>query len=79
MENQNEATINELGRTQRSTHQENLVGKGMVGGLVCKMPETGLQINVGPGKMKHDKREYYWLHQDKLLVRLSNTRVWTRE
>ena len=67
MENQNEATINELGRTQRSTHQENLVGKGMVGGLVCKCLETGLQINVGPGKMKHDQREYYWLHQDEIV------------
>ena len=51
----------------------------MVGGLVCKCLETGLQINVGPGKMKHNQREYYWLHQDKkLLVRLSNTRVWIK-
>lgn len=70
MENQNEATINELGRTQRSTHQENLVGKGMIGGLVCKCLETGLQINVGPGKMKHDKRLYYWLHQDEIIGKI---------
>ena len=70
MENQNEATINELGRTQRSTHQENLVGKGMVGGLVCKCLETGLQINVGPGKMKHNQREYYWLHQDEIVGKI---------
>lgn len=70
MENQNEATINELGRTQRSTHQENLVGKGMVGGLVARCLATGLQINVGPGKMKHDQREYYWLHQDEIIGKI---------
>lgn len=70
MENQNEAKVNEIGRTQRSTHQENLVGKGMVGGLVARCLATGLQINVGPGKMKHDMREYYWLHQDEIIGKI---------
>lgn len=70
MENQNEAKVNELGHTQRSTHQENLVGKGMVGGLVARCLTTGLQINVGPGKMKHDMREYYWLHQDEIIGKI---------
>lgn len=70
MENQNEAKVNELGRTQRSTHQQNLVGKGMVGGLVARCLATGLQINVGPGKMKHDMREYYWLHQDEIVGKI---------
>jgi len=60
LENQNEAVVNELGRTERSSHKENKVGKGMVGMLVCKDVKTGNIIDVGAGKMKHEEREYYW-------------------
>ncbi len=70
MENQNEAKVNELGRTERSSHKENLVGKGMLGGMICKDIETGLEINVGPGKMKHSEREYFWLHQEEILGKI---------
>lgn len=67
MENRNEAKINELGRTERSSHKENLVGKKMVGMLVCEDCETGQEINVGPGKMTHKEREHYWNHPEELL------------
>jgi DNA ligase-1 len=70
MENQNEAKVNELGRTERSSHKENLVGKGMLGGMICKDIETGLEINVGPGKMKHSEREYFWLQPDEILGKI---------
>lgn len=60
MENQNEAKVNELGRTERSSHQENKVGKGMVGMLVCIDNETGIEIDVGAGKLTHEERTYYW-------------------
>lgn len=70
MENQNEAKVNELGRTERSSHKENLVPKGMLGGMIGKCLVTGLEINIGPGKMKHDQREYYWLHQDEIVGKI---------
>lgn len=35
-ENQNEAKTNALGNTERSSHKENKVGKGTVGGYLCK-------------------------------------------
>jgi DNA ligase-1 len=60
MENQNEAKVNELGRTERSSHKENKVGKGMVGMLVCKDLETGMEIDVGAGKLTHEERTHYW-------------------
>lgn len=60
MQNNNEAKVNELGRTERSSHKENLTGKGMVGSLVCKDLTTGVVFNVGPGEMPHDARLYYW-------------------
>lgn len=59
-ENLNEAKVNELGHTERSSHKENKVGKGMVGMLQCKDLTTGMLIDVGAGKMTHAEREYYW-------------------
>ncbi len=68
--NDNEAQTNELGRTFRSSHQENMVPNGMVGSLTCKMladvkdPRTGTVllvkdqiITVSPGKMDHATRK----------------------
>ena len=60
MENLNEAKINELGHTERSSHKENKVGKGMVGMLKCEDLITGMPIDVGAGKMTHKEREHYW-------------------
>lgn len=56
MENQNEAKINSLGRTERSAHAENKVGKGMIGCLICHDVETREIIRVGPGAMTHKDR-----------------------
>lgn len=56
LQNNNEAKTNTLGRTERSGHQENKVGNGMVGVLVCRDVETGATIRVGPGAMTHDDR-----------------------
>lgn len=37
MKNENEATVDELGYTKRSTHKDNKRGKGTLGALVCKL------------------------------------------
>jgi DNA ligase-1 len=60
LENQNEAKTNSLGRTERSSHQENLVGKGMVGTILATDVLTGKPIRLGPGTMKHDERLAEW-------------------
>lgn len=60
LENQNEAKTNSLGRTERSSHQENLVGKGMVGTVLAIDVLTGKPIRLGPGSMKHDERIAEW-------------------
>jgi len=49
MHNANEAKTNELGRTQRSSHQENKVPTGTLGALICRDTETGFVFNVGTG------------------------------
>lgn len=56
-ENLNEAKKNSLGRTERSSHQENKVGKGVAGGFICRDIETGDTIRVPAGCMKHDERK----------------------
>ncbi|WZL04197.1 ATP-dependent DNA ligase [Escherichia phage KS_A8] len=64
--NLNEATVNELGRTTRSSHQENKVPNGMIGTLVCKDVKTGNTINVSPGKLTQEDKIYYWNNPDKI-------------
>ena len=62
--NNNEAKVNELGRTERSNHQENKVGNGMLGSFVCIDSKTGMEINVGAGKLSHQERIVVWDERD---------------
>jgi ATP-dependent DNA ligase len=54
--NNNEAKINSLGRTERSSHKENKVGNGMVGTILATDVLSGQPIRLGPGAMTHDER-----------------------
>lgn len=65
--NDNEATINALGRTERSTHQENMVPNGMAGSLECTDVKTGKPIIVSAGTAPHDLRKA-WLENPSLIV-----------
>lgn len=60
MYNGNEAFTNEVGETARSSHKENLIGKGMLGGFHARDLETGVDFDVAPGKMKHEERVKVW-------------------
>lgn len=71
-ENNNEATINELGHTTRSSHKENKVMLPMVGAMVGLDVNTGLMTRVGAGRMSHAEREEVWNNQEKYLHKLSN-------
>ena len=58
--NLNEAVINELGRSERSSHAENQVPNGLVGSLTCKDLESGMTITVSPGELDHIERKFYF-------------------
>jgi DNA ligase-1 len=47
MHNGNEATKDELGRTKRSSHQENKTGRGDLGALVLKFGDTTFNCGTG--------------------------------
>lgn len=76
--NGNEAQINELGQTERSTHKENMVPNGLIGNLLCEALKDvvvdgkviiacGQHITVAPGKMLHEDRKRYFDHPDVLI------------
>jgi len=72
MHNLNEAKTNELGRTERSSNQENLVGKGNLGAIVgnlikplldCygnEVSPAGTEITIATGSLSDKERKYYW-------------------
>lgn len=58
--NGNEAQTNELGKTFRSTHQENMVPNGLVGTIVARWADSDEVFNCSPGNMDHDERSREW-------------------
>ena len=66
-ENLNEAKINELGNTERSSHKENMKPKGIIGALWLKDIHNGDTVKVGAGKLTHRQRKYFFENQDELI------------
>lgn len=66
MENQNEKTTDALGHSKRSSHQENKVGRGDLGALVCRTHD-GLEFNCGTG-FNDDDRAKLWAIRDTGLI-----------
>lgn len=58
--NKNEEQTNELGRTFRTSHQENQVPNGQVGSLICTDIKTQKRITVSAGAMPHSLRIHYF-------------------
>jgi len=69
MSNQNEATKDAFGRTERSSHKENMVPTGTLGSLVLKDVKTGVEFKCGTGFDAH-MRVDMWIHQERLLGQL---------
>lgn len=65
MKNNNEVTKNELGYAERSTHKENLEGRGDLGALVLES-EGGLVFNCGTG-FDDATRAHIWSNRDSYL------------
>lgn len=89
-ENQNEAQINELGLTFRSSHQENMVGNGMVGAMIGPVLDTvkdssgkvlfekGQRVRVGAGCMTHAQRKHYFENPDELRKEISKAKFFPK-
>lgn len=69
-ENFNPAKKNALGRTERSSHKENLRGKGMVGNFQLQLPD-GQVITVGAGCLSHEERLEYFVAPELILGKVA--------
>lgn len=69
MRNDNPATTNALGHTERSSHKANLVPMGMLGALICRTPE-GVEFEIGTG-FTYLQRTVLWQMRDQLIGRLA--------
>lgn len=66
MENTNEKTVNELGRSKRSSHKAGLVGKNTLGAFIMRDIRSGIEFNCGTG-IDDKYRRHVWDNQDKFL------------
>lgn len=65
MHNGNEATVSELGRTKRSSHQAGKSGRGDLGAIVV-VDGAGIEFNIGTG-FTDDERATVWANRDHYL------------
>lgn len=66
LKNLNEATTNNLGLTERSSHKENLIGKGSLGAFIVN--SSNKEFKIGSGFTAQQRKEF-WLDREKLLGR----------
>lgn len=59
MSNQNEATTNALGHTERSMHQENMIPQGVLGALLVRDLQTGVEFSIGSGFDAKQRKEIW--------------------
>jgi DNA ligase-1 len=59
MSNQNDATTNALGHTERSTHKANMKPMGVLGALNVRDLKTGVEFSIGTG-FDADTRRNLW-------------------
>lgn len=68
LHNANEATINELGKTKRSSHKENMVPTGTMGALVCEFTsDTGEISEISVGIPERKDQIEFWAMRLQLL------------
>ena len=71
-ENHNEATVNELGRTARSTSKDGLVAVDLLGALVLKTA-SGDTFNCGSG-FNDEMRQSMWRERNSLIGKLAKVK-----
>jgi DNA ligase-1 len=69
LHNENEATKDNLGRTERSSHKENKKGKGTMGAMIC-LRSDGVEFKVGTG-FTQEQRQEYWDNRDTLIPNIT--------
>ena len=77
LHNNNEATTNALGLTERSSHKENKIGSGVLGSFIvqhCKHPIMTFRVGTG---LTAAQREQFWNDRDALVGKIIKVRAMT--
>lgn len=69
MHNENEATTNEVGRTERSSHKAGMKPAGDLGAFIVKHLQTQMIFNIGSG-FTAEQRKDYWQRRNKLMNKI---------
>lgn len=88
-QNGNAAKVNELGRTERSTHQRNMYANGMVGALTGTVLSpvkdgsrvllaAGQPVRVGAGCLTHDERKRYFENPGEIIGRVGKAKFFPK-
>ena len=67
--NNNPQTLNALGYSERTSHQENLIRGGVLGSFRVMCLKTGVVFSIGTG-FTATMREQYWQERDALIGRI---------
>lgn len=70
LHNANEAQINALGYTERSSHKANMVAMGVLGGFTVRW--NGVEFDLGTGFDDDDRRKYWELPDDEVIGKTVN-------
>lgn len=73
-ENGNEQTRDALGESVRSTTKAGMVPNGRVGTICGTDVKTGQMLEISPGRMTHDMRQFYWEHPEQIVGKVCNYR-----
>lgn len=65
--NQNAPERDALGQSKRSSHTANLKPAGRVGTILGRDLISGEQLNISPGRMTHDMRQFYFENPNQLI------------
>lgn len=68
MHNANEATVNALGHTERSSHKDNLIGRGDLGALICEFGDDTVKVGTG---FDDAQRAEIWANKEFYLGKLA--------
>lgn len=66
LRNHNEATKNALGRTERSSHKDNMIADDLLGSLHVRDCTTGVEFSIGSGFTEEQRRDV-WSRQVELI------------
>lgn len=72
--NLNEAQVNELGYTYRTSHKANKVGAGRISAMNVRLINSGELIKASAGKLTHAESEYYFQNPDKIIGRIAKVK-----